>query len=81
MLQFLGVYFEKILKDSNTPLLIRNIQMGMTSIMLALVSIYLSGVCCDTFIVIVLTFNFYYVVIYRMDFKLLSMVSSTAIIT
>ena len=47
MLQFLGVYFEKILKDSSTPLLIRNIQMGLTSIILALVSIYFSGVCCE----------------------------------
>ena len=39
-----GVYFEKILKDSKTPLWIRNIQMGMTAILLALGGVYFSGV-------------------------------------
>lgn len=40
---FSGVYFEKILKDSKTPLWIRNIQMGMTSVLLAVGGIYFSG--------------------------------------
>lgn len=40
---FSGVYFEKILKDSKTPLWIRNVQMGLTSCILALGGIYFSG--------------------------------------
>lgn len=38
---FAGVYFEKILKASNTSLWIRNIQMGLPSIIIALATVYL----------------------------------------
>jgi UDP-sugar transporter A1/2/3 len=37
---FSGVYFERILKASNTTLWIRNIQMAFTSILLSLVNVY-----------------------------------------
>lgn len=37
---FSGVYFEKILKGSDTSLWIRNIQMGLPSIMIALVTVF-----------------------------------------
>jgi len=40
---FSGVYFEKILKDSVTSLWVRNIQMGLSSIVLAFLGIYFSG--------------------------------------
>jgi UDP-sugar transporter A1/2/3 len=38
---FAGVYFEKILKGSNTSLWIRNIQMGLPSVVIALATVYL----------------------------------------
>jgi solute carrier family 35 (UDP-sugar transporter), member A1/2/3 len=37
---FAGVYFEKILKGSQTTLWIRNVQMGLPSIVIALFAIY-----------------------------------------
>jgi len=37
---FSGVYFEKILKGSNTSLWIRNVQMGLPSIIIAYLTIY-----------------------------------------
>jgi solute carrier family 35 (UDP-sugar transporter), member A1/2/3 len=37
---FSGVYFEKILKGSNTSLWIRNVQMGLPSIIIAYVTVY-----------------------------------------
>lgn len=40
---FAGVYFESILKNSGTSVWVRNIQMGFSSILLGLVSIYGSG--------------------------------------
>jgi UDP-sugar transporter A1/2/3 len=40
---FSGVYFEKILKNSGTSLWMRNIQMGVSSIISAFIGIYLSG--------------------------------------
>lgn len=40
---FAGVYFESILKNSGTSVWVRNIQMGITSIVLGLVGIYGSG--------------------------------------
>jgi UDP-galactose transporter len=40
---FSGVYFERILKNSATSLWVRNVQMGLSSIMLAIVGIYFSG--------------------------------------
>lgn len=40
---FAGVYFEKILKNAGTSLWMRNIQMGVTSLVLAFVGIFLSG--------------------------------------
>jgi UDP-sugar transporter A1/2/3 len=39
---FTGVYFEKILKSSKTNLWIRNIQMGITASLIALLNVYLS---------------------------------------
>ena len=38
---FAGVYFEKILKGSSTSLWIRNIQLGLPSIVIALATVYL----------------------------------------
>lgn len=40
---FSGVYFERILKNSRTSLWMRNIQMGVGSVVLALVGVYTSG--------------------------------------
>jgi len=40
---FAGVYFEKILKGSTTSLWMRNVQMGCSSVLLGVVSIYWSG--------------------------------------
>ena len=37
---FSGVYFEKILKGSTTSLWLRNIQMGLPSILIALITVY-----------------------------------------
>ena len=37
---FSGVYFEKILKGSSTPLWIRNIQMGLPSVAIALITVF-----------------------------------------
>lgn len=37
---FSGVYFEKILKGSNTSLWIRNVQMGLPSIIIAYITVY-----------------------------------------
>jgi solute carrier family 35 (UDP-sugar transporter), member A1/2/3 len=39
---FTGVYFERILKSSNTNLWIRNIQLGITATVLALMNVYAS---------------------------------------
>ena len=41
---FAGVYFEKILKGSQTTLWVRNIQMGIPSIILSLVGVVTSAV-------------------------------------
>jgi UDP-sugar transporter A1/2/3 len=52
---FAGVYFEKILKGSQTTLWVRNIQMGIPSIILALVGVMTSAVNIKkTFIVFAL---------------------------
>jgi len=40
---FSGVYFERILKNSATSLWVRNIQMGLGSVLLGLLGVYLSG--------------------------------------
>jgi UDP-sugar transporter A1/2/3 len=40
---FAGVYFEKVLKTSGTSLWVRNIQMGITACLSAVVGIFLSG--------------------------------------
>ena len=40
---FAGVYFEFVLKNSGTSLWVRNIQMGFSSIILALFGVYFSG--------------------------------------
>ncbi len=40
---FSGVYFEKILKNSSSSLWVRNLQMGVSSILSGLFGIYLSG--------------------------------------
>jgi UDP-sugar transporter A1/2/3 len=40
---FSGVYFEKILKNSGTSLWMRNIQMGISSVIAAVLGIYFSG--------------------------------------
>lgn len=40
---FAGVYFEKILKGSRTSVWMRNVQMGVSSIILAYVGVYFSG--------------------------------------
>eukprot|EP00428_Durinskia_dybowskii_P067446 CAMPEP_0170366438 /NCGR_PEP_ID=MMETSP0117_2-20130122/6416_1 /TAXON_ID=400756 /ORGANISM="Durinskia baltica, Strain CSIRO CS-38" /LENGTH=215 /DNA_ID=CAMNT_0010621023 /DNA_START=230 /DNA_END=873 /DNA_ORIENTATION=+ len=40
---FAGVYFERVLKTSGTSLWVRNIQMGISSIIGGVVGIYLSG--------------------------------------
>ena len=40
---FSGVYFEKILKSSGSTLWVRNLQMGISSIILAFFGIYFSG--------------------------------------
>ncbi len=40
---FSGVYFEKILKNSSGSIWVRNLQMGVSSILSALFGIYLSG--------------------------------------
>jgi UDP-sugar transporter A1/2/3 len=40
---FSGVYFEKILKNSGTSLWMRNLQMGISSIVSGFLGIYLSG--------------------------------------
>jgi UDP-sugar transporter A1/2/3 len=40
---FAGVYFEKLLKSSGTSMWVRNIQMGLSSIIGSVVGIYLSG--------------------------------------
>jgi UDP-sugar transporter A1/2/3 len=40
---FSGVYFERILKNSRTSLWMRNIQMGISSIILGFVGVFLSG--------------------------------------
>jgi solute carrier family 35 (UDP-sugar transporter), member A1/2/3 len=40
---FSGVYFERILKNSGTSLWVRNIQMGISSIILGVAGIYFSG--------------------------------------
>lgn len=37
---FSGVYFEKILKGSNTSLWIRNVQMGLPSVLIAYITVY-----------------------------------------
>eukprot|EP00301_Raphidiophrys_heterophryoidea_P026858 c935_g1_i1.p1 GENE.c935_g1_i1~~c935_g1_i1.p1 ORF type:complete len:343 (+),score=81.67 c935_g1_i1:27-1031(+) len=37
---FSGVYFERILKGSNTTLWVRNIQMGVTSVLLSFINVY-----------------------------------------
>jgi len=39
---FSGIYFEKILKGSKTSLWMRNIQMGVTSAMFAIISVFVS---------------------------------------
>eukprot|EP00300_Choanocystis_sp_HF-7_P037253 c53305_g1_i1.p1 GENE.c53305_g1_i1~~c53305_g1_i1.p1 ORF type:complete len:357 (+),score=61.32 c53305_g1_i1:32-1072(+) len=39
---FSGVFFEKILKGSTTTLWVRNVQMGITSVLLALLNVYTS---------------------------------------
>jgi hypothetical protein len=39
----IGVYFERILKNSGTSLWMRNIQMGISSIILGFVGVFLSG--------------------------------------
>ncbi len=39
---FSGIYFEKILKGSKTSLWMRNIQMGVTSTVFAIISVYVS---------------------------------------
>jgi len=39
-----GVYFERILKGSTTSLWMRNVQMGVTSLVLGLLGVYGSGV-------------------------------------
>jgi len=38
---FSGVYFEKILKGSTTSLWLRNVQMGLPSIIIAFITVYL----------------------------------------
>jgi len=38
---FSGVYFEKILKGSKTSLWIRNVQMGLPSVLVAIITVYL----------------------------------------
>lgn len=40
---FSGVYFEKLLKNSGTSLWMRNIQMGISSLLLSFIGIYFSG--------------------------------------
>lgn len=37
---FSGVYFEKILKGSTTSLWLRNVQMGLPSVIIALITVY-----------------------------------------
>lgn len=44
-----GVYFEKILKTSNTTLWMRNLQMGISSVALGYVGVYLSNVNISIF--------------------------------
>lgn len=39
---FLGVYFEKVLKSSDTSLWVRNIQMYLSGIVVTLVGVYMS---------------------------------------
>jgi UDP-sugar transporter A1/2/3 len=41
---FAGVYFERILKGSQTSLWMRNVQMGLSTIPLAIFGVTLSGV-------------------------------------
>ena len=40
---FSGVYFERILKNAGTSLWMRNVQMGLTSMVLGVFGIYFSG--------------------------------------
>jgi hypothetical protein len=51
VLGFAGVYFEMMLKGASASLWMRNIQMGITSIIGGFAAVYLSPVCfffsCD----------------------------------